>query len=82
MGFLNKTFGLIPFVFNGFSFDQVLCRQTHIDEEVYSMLMDKAKEEGYDTSKLRKTQQTDPPPEGDGPVDTKGIWWIKALFGK
>ena len=34
-------------------------------------------------SKLHKTQHTDPPPEGEeGPKDTKGIWWIKSIFGK
>lgn len=45
--------------------------------------MEKAKEQGYDVSKLRRTTHTDPPPEGDeGPKDTKGIWWIKSIFGK
>ncbi|RVW73620.1 Temperature-induced lipocalin-1 [Vitis vinifera] len=51
----------------------ILCRQTHMDEEIYEMLVEKAKEVGYDVSKLRKTTQTDPPPEGEGPQDTKGI---------
>ncbi|RVW97600.1 Temperature-induced lipocalin-1 [Vitis vinifera] len=60
----------------------ILCRQTHMDEEIYEMLVEKAKEVGYDVSKLRKTTQTDPPPEGEGPQDTKGIWWIKSIFGK
>ena len=46
-------------------------------------LVEKAKEEGYDVSKLHKTQQTNPPPEGDeGPKDTKGIWWLKSIIGK
>ncbi|PKI18381.1 hypothetical protein CRG98_049345, partial [Punica granatum] len=26
----------------------ILCRQTHMDEEVYNQLVEKAKEEGYD----------------------------------
>ncbi|KAL8497691.1 hypothetical protein ACS0TY_021136 [Phlomoides rotata] len=67
----------------------ILSRQSHIDEEVYNELVEKAKEEGYDVSKLRRTAHSDtpppppPPPEGDGSKeDTKGIWWIKSLFGK
>ena len=61
----------------------VLCRQTHMDEETYSMLTEKAIEEGYDIKKLHKTPQSDPPPEeDDAPKDNKGIWWIKSLFGK
>ncbi|XP_072972684.1 temperature-induced lipocalin-1-like [Typha angustifolia] len=61
----------------------ILCRQTHMDEEVYSKLLEKAKEEGYDVTKLHRTPQADPPPESDaGPKDTKGIWWFKSLFGK
>ncbi|KAJ0984859.1 hypothetical protein J5N97_003215 [Dioscorea zingiberensis] len=61
----------------------ILSRKTQIDEEVYNQLVEKAKEEGYDVSKLHKTPQADPPPESEtGPKDTKGIWWIKSLFGK
>ena len=61
----------------------ILCRENHLDEEIYNQLVERAKEEGYDTSKLHKTQHTDPPPEGEeGPKDTKGIWWIKSIFGK
>ncbi|KAM0939129.1 putative zeaxanthin epoxidase [Dioscorea sansibarensis] len=61
----------------------ILSRKTHIDEEVYNQLVEKAKEEGYDVSKLHKTPQADSPPESEtGPNDTKGIWWIKSLFGK
>ncbi|CAK8564334.1 unnamed protein product [Lathyrus sativus] len=43
----------------------ILCRQTHLDDEIYKKLVEKAKEEGYDdvTTKLRKTPQSDPPPE-------------------
>jgi apolipoprotein D and lipocalin family protein len=56
---------------------QILCRKTSIDEEVYNQLLEKAKEEGYDVSRLHKTPQDDPPPEGDAaPTDTK------SLFGK
>ncbi|XP_022134681.1 temperature-induced lipocalin-1 [Momordica charantia] len=60
----------------------ILCRQTHVDEEKYKQLLEKAKEEGYDVSKLHKTPQSDPPPEGEGPKDTKGIWWFKSILGK
>ncbi|KAF2309866.1 hypothetical protein GH714_005420 [Hevea brasiliensis] len=62
---------------------EILCRRTHLDDEIYKQLVEKAKEEGYDVSKLHKTPQTDPPPEGeDGPKDTKGIWWIKSILGR
>ncbi|XWS72609.1 hypothetical protein CRYUN_Cryun02cG0054600 [Craigia yunnanensis] len=61
----------------------ILCRQTHMDDKIYNQLVQKAKDEGYDVSKLHKTPQSDPPPEGeDTPNDTKGIWWIKSIFGK
>ncbi|OVA01348.1 Lipocalin/cytosolic fatty-acid binding domain [Macleaya cordata] len=61
----------------------ILCRNTHLDEETYNQLLERATNEGYDVKKLHKTQQTDPPPEGEeGPKDTKGIWWIKSIFGK
>ncbi|ESW10259.1 hypothetical protein PHAVU_009G194100 [Phaseolus vulgaris] len=61
----------------------ILSRNTQIDEEIYKQLVERAKEEGYDVSKLHKTPQSDPPPLGEeGPKDTKGIWWIKSIFGK
>ncbi|CAK7338259.1 unnamed protein product [Dovyalis caffra] len=60
----------------------ILCRNTHMDDEIYNRLVEKAREEGYDVTKLHKTPQSDPPPEEDGPQDTKGIWWIKSIFGK
>lgn len=61
----------------------ILCRRTHLDEEIYNQLVERAKSEGYDVSKLHKTPQSNPPPEGDeSPKDTKGIWWIKSMFGK
>ncbi|KAI3771838.1 hypothetical protein L6452_03007 [Arctium lappa] len=61
----------------------ILSRQNHLDEEIYEKLVEKAKEEGYDVSKLKKTTQTDPPPEtDDAPADSKGAWWWKSLFGK
>ncbi|XP_022750225.1 temperature-induced lipocalin-1-like [Durio zibethinus] len=61
----------------------ILCRQTQMDDEIYNRLVQKAKDEGYDVSKLHKNPQSDPPPEGeDTPKDTKGIWWIKSIFGR
>ncbi|KAK2412783.1 hypothetical protein P8452_73090 [Trifolium repens] len=60
----------------------ILSRKTHLDDEIYNQLIEKAKEEGYDVTKLHKTPQSDPPPEQEGPEDTKGIWWFKSLFGK
>ncbi|XP_058114118.1 temperature-induced lipocalin-1 [Magnolia sinica] len=61
----------------------ILCRQNHLDEEIYNQLLEKATEQGYDVKKLHKTTHTDPPPESEeGPKDTKGIWWIKSILGK
>ncbi|KAE8682672.1 ACI19 protein [Hibiscus syriacus] len=61
----------------------ILCRQTHMDDGIYNHLVQKAEAVGYDVSKLHKTEQSDPPPEGENTSnDTKGIWWIKSLFGK
>ncbi|KAK6151617.1 hypothetical protein DH2020_014252 [Rehmannia glutinosa] len=59
----------------------ILSRQPKLDDEIYNQLVDKAKEEGYDVSKLHKTPQSESPPE-DAPKDTKGIWWIKSILGK
>eukprot|EP00258_Populus_trichocarpa_P013787 XP_002325147.3 temperature-induced lipocalin-1 isoform X1 [Populus trichocarpa] len=60
----------------------ILCRKTHMEDEIYNQLVEKAKEEGYDVEKLHKTPQTDPPPEEEGPKDTKGIWWFQSILGK
>ncbi|XP_061365834.1 temperature-induced lipocalin-1-like [Gastrolobium bilobum] len=60
----------------------ILCRKTNIDDEIYNELVHKAKDEGYEVSKLHKTPQSDPPPEEEGPQDTKGIWWFKSILGK
>lgn len=54
-----------------------------MDEGIYIQLVEMAKEQGYDVSKLHKTTHTNPPPEADeSQKDTKGIWWIKSLLGK
>ena len=64
----------------------VLCRESRPDEETFNQLVEKAKAEGYDVSKLHKTAHSDTPPpdvEGAGASsDDKGIWWIKSLFGR
>ncbi|KAJ0576151.1 putative zeaxanthin epoxidase [Helianthus annuus] len=60
----------------------ILCRNTHLDEDIYNQLVEKVKEEGYDVSKLKRTPQADPPPAENGRTDTRGVWWIKSLFGK
>lgn len=60
----------------------ILCRETHIDEEIYNSLVQRAERQGYDVSKLHKTPQADPPPESEEKATDKGIWWIKSLFGK
>lgn len=65
-----------------FLFSQILSRTPRLDEEIYNMLVQKAVEEGYDVTKLHKTPQADPPPEADGPKDTKGIWWLKSILGR
>lgn len=62
-------------------FDQILSRKSHLDDEIYNQLVQKAKDEEYDVSKLHKTPQSDPPPEEEGPKDTKGIWWFKSILG-
>lgn len=60
-----------------------MCRENHLDDEIYEQLIEKAKGEGYDVSNLKKTTHTDPPPETEGaPADTKGVWWLKSIFGK
>ncbi|KAE9601744.1 hypothetical protein Lal_00040567 [Lupinus albus] len=58
----------------------ILSRKSHLDEKIYNDLVEKAKEQGYDVSKLHKTPQSDTPPEG-GPVDPKGVRWFKSFLG-
>lgn len=61
----------------------ILSRESHVDEETYNSLVEKAKEQGYDVSKLHRTEHSDTPPEGEGSEqDNKGIWWLKSIFGK
>ncbi|XP_020980429.1 temperature-induced lipocalin-1 [Arachis duranensis] len=44
----------------------ILSRKNHIDDATYNELVEKAKDEGYDVSKLHKTPQSETPPP---PVD-------------
>ncbi|EPS68536.1 hypothetical protein M569_06235 [Genlisea aurea] len=61
----------------------ILSREAHVDEETYDELVGKAKAEGYDVGKLHKTLHSETPPDSnESSNDTKGIWWIKSLFGK
>lgn len=54
-----------------------------MDEETYNMLVQRAKDEGYDVSRLHKTPHPEPMPESNKtPDDAKGIWWFKSMFGK
>lgn len=53
-----------------------------MDDDIYNELVQKAKNEGYDVSKLHRTPQSDHPPKEEGPQDTKGIWWLKSVLGK
>lgn len=53
-----------------------------MDEEVYGQLVERAKEEGYDVSKLKKTAHPDPPLETEQSAGDRGVWWIKSLFGR
>ncbi|KAM3244008.1 hypothetical protein ACQJBY_055741 [Aegilops geniculata] len=60
----------------------ILCRQPQMDEGVYEELVERAKGEGYDVSKLRKTPHPEPTPESQDAPKDGGLWWIKSLFGK
>ncbi|KAF8039074.1 hypothetical protein BT93_B1577 [Corymbia citriodora subsp. variegata] len=41
----------------------ILSRKSHVDDETYKQLVQKAVDEGYDVSNLRKTPQSDTPPQ-------------------
>lgn len=72
---LNCLFSLLVLM-------QILSRKAHIDEKMYNQLVEKARNEGYDVTKLQKTHQSRTPPQADStPQDTKGLWWIKSLLG-
>jgi apolipoprotein D and lipocalin family protein len=62
---------------------QVLSRTPELSDEIYNQLLETAKSQGYDVSKLKKTPQ----PEGvatedEDKTDKKGWWWLKAAVGK
>ncbi|KAJ3677285.1 hypothetical protein LUZ60_003009 [Juncus effusus] len=60
----------------------ILSRTPIMEDEVYNELLEKAKEQGYDVSKLKKTPQSETAPPEEEVPDDKGIWWLKSLFGK
>lgn len=68
----------------------VLSRTPELSEDVYKELLDHATNEGYDVSRLQKTEQIPGVGEGevetsvpaDGNTDKAGVWWLKSLFGK
>ncbi|KAL5066235.1 hypothetical protein RYX36_027972 [Vicia faba] len=41
----------------------ILCRENHLNDEIYSQVVYKAVLQGYDVRKLHKTPQTNPPPQ-------------------
>lgn len=65
---------------------QVLSRTPELSDEIYNQLLEHATNEGYDVSKLHKTQQI--PEIGEEGTsnsentDRAGVWWLKSLFGK
>eukprot|EP00252_Welwitschia_mirabilis_P019535 TRINITY_DN453_c0_g1_i2.p1 TRINITY_DN453_c0_g1~~TRINITY_DN453_c0_g1_i2.p1 ORF type:complete len:237 (+),score=15.22 TRINITY_DN453_c0_g1_i2:141-851(+) len=63
---------------------QILCREREMAEETYNELVECAREQGYDVSRLRKTQQSAAAEaeEAGASKDKSGLWWIKSLFGK
>ncbi|KAL8497690.1 hypothetical protein ACS0TY_021136 [Phlomoides rotata] len=60
----------------------ILSRKAQIDEEMYNELVEKAKAQGYDVTKLHRTSHSDAPPASDDAPKDKGIWWIKSLLGR
>lgn len=65
---------------------QVLSRTPQLSDEIYQSLLEYAQSEGYDVSKLHKTEQLEgvgeASAESDENVDRAGLWWLKSLFGK
>jgi len=65
-----------------------LSRTPELSEEIYKELLDHATNEGYDVSRLQKTEHLPGVGEGDstsnsdGSSDKTGVWWLKSLFGK
>jgi len=64
----------------------VLSRTPQLSDEIYQSLLEHAQNEGYDVSKLHKTEQLEgvgeATAESDENVDRAGLWWLKSLFGK
>eukprot|EP00898_Chlorokybus_atmophyticus_P003153 jgi/Chlat1/3839/Chrsp26S04063 len=64
----------------------VLSRSPFMDDTVYAKLLEQAKEQGYDVSKLKKTEHRSDVKDNDSAKDAaggdKGWWWLRGLFGK
>eukprot|EP00897_Mesotaenium_endlicherianum_P007272 jgi/Mesen1/6573/ME000336S05791 len=62
----------------------VLSRTPQMADETYAKLMEVATEQGYDVSKLKKTEHPEGVVDGDGARkdDTHGFWWFRSMFGK
>lgn len=59
----------------------VLCREPHLSDDTYDRLLELAVTQGYDVSKLHKTEH----PEGgdqESKDDKHGTWWLKSMLGK
>ncbi|XP_058728340.1 temperature-induced lipocalin-1-like [Vicia villosa] len=41
----------------------ILCKENHLNDEIYNQVVHKAVLQGYDVSKLHKTPQSNPPPQ-------------------
>jgi hypothetical protein len=60
---------------------KVLSRTPQLNDEIYSELVAYAESEGYDVSKLKRTQQDEAGTDGND-VNDKGTWWLMSMFGK
>jgi hypothetical protein len=67
--------------------EQILSRTPELSDDVYKELVEQAKNEGYDVSKIHRTthvkgiggEDTD---DKNTPSDRVGLWWLKSLVGK
>ncbi|EFJ16014.1 hypothetical protein SELMODRAFT_155397 [Selaginella moellendorffii] len=64
----------------------VLGRKPELSDEIYSKLMELAKEQGYDISAVEKSKHDESSETAQGeeraPNKDSGFWWLKTLFGK
>ena len=66
---------------------KVLSRTPQLSDDIYSQLVAYAELEGYNVSKLKRTEQDEPGQQTlDGEekdyVNDKGTWWLTSMFGK